>query len=103
MTAPIFSLIFLLALSISLVVRIWLARRQVAHVISNRDHVPSAFASRVSPEAHRKAADYTVAKQRLASWNTLVDAAFLLAMTLGGGLAAIVRLDADAAVVCALA
>src|SRR5262249_12483304 len=37
--------------------------------------------------AHRKAADYTVAKQRLHRVETIVDALVLLAMTLGGGLA----------------
>ena len=36
--------------------------------------------------AHQKAADYTVAKARLGILDTLVDAAVLLALTLGGGL-----------------
>jgi STE24 endopeptidase len=72
------------------VVRFWLARRQVAHVIAHRDQVPAAFVPSVGLAAHQKAADYTVAKQRLGMLNTLVDAALLLAMTLGGGLAFIV-------------
>ena len=40
--------------------------------------------------AHRKAADYTVARTRLGVAETLVEAAVLLALTLGGGLAALV-------------
>ena len=70
--------------------RLWLARRQIAFVGVHRDTVPAAFAARIGIDAHRKAADYTVAKQRLAMLHTLADALLLLAMTLGGGLAAIV-------------
>ena len=74
----------------SIGVRLWLARRQVAHVAAHRDAVPAAFADRIGLAAHRKAADYTVAKQRLSMLHVLVDALLLLALTLGGGLAAIV-------------
>lgn len=90
MTAPTFTAVFLLALAASVGVRLWLARRQVAHVVAHRDTVPSAFAARIGVAAHRKAADYTVAKQRLSMLHTGVDTALLLAMTLGGGLAAII-------------
>lgn len=90
MTAAAFSLLFVLTLAVSLGVRLWLARRQVAHVVAHRDAVPEAFAARIGIVAHRKAADYTVAKQRLAMLHSVVDALLLLAMTLGGGLAAIV-------------
>jgi len=89
-TAAAFSLLFVLTLAVSLGVRLWLARRQVAHVVAHRDAVPEAFAARIGIVAHRKAADYTVAKQRLAMLHSVVDALLLLAMTLGGGLAAIV-------------
>jgi STE24 endopeptidase len=85
-----FAIVFLAALAISLVVRLWLAQRQVAHVMRHRSEVPAAFASRVGVTAHQKAADYTVAKQRLGTLNTLVEAALLLLMTAGGGLAALV-------------
>ncbi len=85
-----FTIVFAIALGASLTVRLWLAQRQIAHVSAHRDTVPPAFATRVGAAAHRKAADYTVAKQRLGVLHTLVDALLLLAMTLGGGLAAIV-------------
>lgn len=90
MTATAFTVVFAVALAASLVVRLWLARRQIAYVGAHRDAVPSAFAARIGIAAHRKAADYTVAKQRLAMLHALVDALLLLAMTLGGGLAMIV-------------
>jgi STE24 endopeptidase len=85
-----FALLFLAALGASIAVRLWLSRRQIAHVLAHRDAVPSAFASRIGLAAHRKAADYTVAKQRLSLLGTLVDAAVLLLMTWGGGLALVV-------------
>ncbi|MEO8753693.1 MAG: M48 family metallopeptidase [Casimicrobiaceae bacterium] len=90
MTPFLFTVVFLLALCASVGVRLWLSRRQIAFVSAHRDEVPPAFAERIGVSAHRKAADYTVAKQRLSMLHTLVDAALLLAMTLGGGLAAII-------------
>jgi STE24 endopeptidase len=90
-SAALFTSLFVAALALSLAARLWLARRQIAHVVANRDRVPPAFASRVTPAAHQKAADYTVAKQRLAMLHTVIDAALLLALTIGGGLAAIVE------------
>jgi len=79
--------LFLVALAVSLALRLWLARRQVETVRRHRSEVPSAFAGSISPEAHRKAADYTVARTRLWALDVVVEAAVLLAWTLGGGLA----------------
>jgi len=87
LTAPSFTLLFVVALSLTLAVRLWLAARQIAHVSAHRDATPAAFASRIDAASHRKAADYTVAKQRLGMLETAVDAAVLLLVTLGGGLA----------------
>jgi STE24 endopeptidase len=85
-----FTWLFGIALATSLAVRLWLAMRQIAHVRSHRNATPPAFAARVDTNAHRKAADYTIAKQRLGMFETIVDALVLLAVTLGGGLAWIV-------------
>ncbi len=74
----------------SLAWRTWLSVRQARHVAAHRDRVPADFASFIPLEAHRKAADYTLEKQRLATIEAwLVDGGVLLALTLGGGLAAI--------------
>jgi STE24 endopeptidase len=88
--AAILTTVFVLALAASLAVRLWLANRQIAYVKAHRETVPQAFASRIGIAAHRKAADYTVAKQKLAMLHTVVDVLLLLGFTLGGGLAAIV-------------
>jgi len=89
-STAILTTVFVLALAASLAVRLWLAGRQIGFVKAHRDAVPPAFASRIGIAAHTKAADYTVAKQHLSMLHTVVDALLLLAMTLGGGLAAIV-------------
>ncbi len=85
--ASTFTVVFVAALLATLVVRLWLSARQIAHVRAHREAAPPAFADRVGGAAHRKAADYTVAKQRLGMIETIVDALVLVAITLGGGLA----------------
>jgi len=66
--------------------RLWLARRQIAHVAAHRDAVPPAFAEAVGGEAHARAADYTVAKTRHAMHELLLGTGLLLILTAGGGI-----------------
>jgi STE24 endopeptidase len=91
MAPAVFTAVFVVAWALTLGIRLWLARRQVAHVRAHRDAVPPAFAPSIGLAAHHKAADYTVAKQRLGMVETVVDAVVLLGMTLGGGLALLLR------------
>ncbi|HEY8538524.1 MAG TPA: M48 family metallopeptidase [Steroidobacteraceae bacterium] len=77
---------FLALLVVGTLVRSWLNQRQIAAVQRHRDRVPEAFAEQVDLEAHRKAADYTVARAHLARWDNLLDAAVALMLTVGGGL-----------------
>jgi STE24 endopeptidase len=88
--AQAFTLVFVLALALSFAVRLWLAVRQIRHVRAHRDVTPPAFAARVDSAAHRKAADYTIAKQRLGILESTVDTLVLVILTLGGGVAALV-------------
>ncbi len=78
--------LFLAALSASTVTQLWLEQRQIRHVAAHRDRAPRAFQDKVSPEAHRKAADYSIDRARLRRWHIAYDAALLLMWTLGGGL-----------------
>jgi STE24 endopeptidase len=80
----VFTWVFLAALAIATATRLWLAQRQVRHVRAHRDAVPGMFADAIPLAAHQKAADYTVAKARFGSVDTALDAAILLALTLGG-------------------
>jgi STE24 endopeptidase len=81
-----FTLVFLVALALSTLTRLWLSLRHIAHVTAKRDALPAEFSERVPLAAHQKAADYTAAKTRLGMLETLVSVALLLAFTLGGGL-----------------
>jgi STE24 endopeptidase len=89
MTAALLTLLFLLALFVSLGLQLWLARRQVRHVLAHRGAVPAHFADRITLAAHQKAADYTAVRTRVSVVDLLFDAVVLLALTLGGGLALI--------------
>jgi STE24 endopeptidase len=81
-----FTLLFLAALAISLLLRFWLASRQLAHVRTHRDTVPDSFAGRIPLEDHHKAADYTLTNTRIGMLALAYDSLLLLGWTLGGGL-----------------
>jgi STE24 endopeptidase len=78
--------LYVAAVVAATVLELWLARRQVAAVIRHRSAVPAPFAGSVSAQEHAKAADYTIAKARLARTTTVVDAALALVLTVGGGI-----------------
>ncbi len=82
-----FTLIFTSLLVINLLIKFWLANRQMRHVAQHRAKVPDAFASVIDVAAHQKAADYTIAKLRLGHWDLALDTAMLVMWTLLGGLA----------------
>ena len=70
--------------------RLWLGVRQMRHVKLHRERVPDDFAAFIPLESHRKAADYTLDKQRLGLFEIVaIEGVVLLALTLGGGVAAI--------------
>jgi len=88
-STTLFTSIFIVALVFCVGMQLWLALRQVRHVELHRCEVPPHFADRITLPAHRKAADYTIARTRLSMIDTIQDAVVLLALTLGGGIAAI--------------
>ena len=87
-----FTVVFLAALLLATLTRIWLAARHIRHIRAHRDRVPESFAAQIDLAAHQKAADYTCAKTRLEYINIALDTALLLALTLGGGLNFLVSL-----------
>ena len=80
------SLVFCALLVAGLITRTVLASRQIRHVARHRATVPAAFAQTITPEAHQKAADYTITKARFGLLDTALEAAMLLGWTLLGGL-----------------
>lgn len=84
-----FTLVFVAVLLAGLLVRFFLASRQIRHVTQHRSVVPPAFVSTISLASHQKAADYTVAKARLGLLETAFSAAVLIGWTLLGGVNAL--------------
>ena len=82
----IFTLVFSAALVLGLLVRFYLASRQIRHIALHRNEVPAAFAETISLQAHHKAADYTITKARFGLLEMTFGAAVLLGWTLLGGI-----------------
>jgi len=82
MTPFALTLLFVLALIASLAVKFWLLARQSRHVAAHHDTVPAPFVDTITLAAHRKAADYTLAKARFALLSMGFAAAVLLGWTL---------------------
>jgi STE24 endopeptidase len=81
-----FTAAFVVLLLAMLTLKYWLAWRQIRYVSQHAETVPQQFADRVTLDAHRRAAAYTIEKTRLAIAETAVGAALLVGLTLGGGI-----------------
>jgi len=81
-----FTAVFCALLALGLLTRTVLASRQIRHVALHRHSVPAPFDATIPLEAHRKAADYTIAKTRFGLLTTAFEAAVLVGWTLLGGL-----------------
>jgi STE24 endopeptidase len=84
-----FTCLFLAAAALHLAVELWLDARQQRHVLIHRGRVPEQFAGKVAKAAHKKAADYTVAKLRAGRWARAYGTVLLIGWTLTGGLDAL--------------
>jgi STE24 endopeptidase len=78
--------IFVFVVAVGLALQLWLSRRQSAHVTAHRDRVPPAFADRIPLADHQRAADYSLARLRVARWDLWLSALVVLAWTLAGGI-----------------
>lgn len=80
------TILFIAFLLATIGTRLWLASRQLRHVVRHRENVPAEFASRIGLTSHQRAADYTAAKVKLGMVELVFDAAVLVGLTLLGGL-----------------
>ena len=83
------TLIFIAAVALSTALELWLSQRQISAVAAHRGQVPAPFTTSISAEEHAKAADYTIAKARFGRIGEITNAAITLALTVGGGIAAL--------------
>jgi STE24 endopeptidase len=81
--------LFVAVFAAVLLLRLWLSSRQIRHVAQHRAEVPARFSGTVSLASHRRAADYTVARQRFELVNIAWQGAVLIGWTLLGGLNAL--------------
>ena len=81
-----FTTLFVIVLAAMVATKFWLALRQIRYVTQHRAAVPAQFSSSITLDSHQNAADYTIARTRLALYEIAVGAAVLLALTLCGGL-----------------
>ena len=81
--------LFVAAVLISTALELWLSQRQITAVRVHRSRVPEPFADSVSTQEHAKAADYTIARARFGRIAEIMNAVVTLALTVGGGIAAI--------------
>ena len=86
MTATQFTFIFLAALALTTIAKLWLSRRHLSYIAAHRAAVPEAFREKIALADHQKAADYTSAKTLFGMLGSLFDAALLLLFTLAGGI-----------------
>lgn len=78
--------LFAVALALRLATELWLSQRQIHSVVAHRDQVPKDFAARIGLANHKKAADYSLAMERVGQVQALYATGLLLGWTLGGGL-----------------
>jgi len=81
---PILLIAFLAAATLWTAISLYLSLRQTGYVRRHRDSVPADFAASVTLDEHRKAADYTVANERLGRIREVIDLVEAMAWVLGG-------------------
>lgn len=83
---PLITTLFIAALVGGTLLQLWLLQRHLRHVDAHKDRVPPDFAHKIELQNHRKAADYTWVKGRLARIEIVSGSLLLLVWTVGGGL-----------------
>ncbi|WP_153099726.1 M48 family metallopeptidase [Paraburkholderia hayleyella] len=81
-----FTVLFTAAVLAMTLVKLWLATRQIRFVAAHRAEVPAQFSNAIPLSAHQRAADYTIARTRLAMVEIIVSSAVLIGLTLLGGI-----------------
>lgn len=86
MEASFYTKLFLVALFVKSLIESLLDKRNMDHIIKNRNAVPTKFQDQITLEDHQKAADYSVEKIKVAQIFHFVDLVVFLVLTLAGGL-----------------
>ncbi len=77
LTSHFFSILFILFLSFKVVAKFYLNWRNARYIQQHRATVPEKFSDVITLSEHHKAADYSVAKLKLANISLIIDSALL--------------------------
>mgnify|MGYP000666359876 CR=1 FL=1 len=88
-TAEMVTKAFLFFLFTKSLVESYLDNRNRKNILANRNTVPVKFSSQITLEEHQKAADYSIAKIKVAKVFNFIELVVLLIWTLGGGIQAL--------------
>lgn len=86
MEASFYTKLFLVALFVKSLIESLLDKRNMDHIIKNRNAVPAKFQDQITLADHQKAADYSVEKIKVTQVFHFVDLVVFLVLTLAGGL-----------------
>lgn len=86
MEASFYTKLFLVALFVKSLIESLLDKRNMDHIIKNRNVVPLKFQDQITLADHQKAADYSIEKIKVAQIFHFVDLVVFLVLTLAGGL-----------------
>jgi STE24 endopeptidase len=86
MEASFYTKLFLVALFVKSLIESLLDKRNMDHIVKNRNVVPAKFQDQITLAEHQKAADYSVEKIKVAQIFHFVDLVIFLVLTLAGGL-----------------
>ena len=86
MEASFYTKLFLVALFVKSLIESLLDKRNMDHIIKNRNAVPAKFQDQITLADHQKAADYSVEKIKVAQIFHFIDLVVFLLLTLAGGL-----------------
>lgn len=85
-TSHFYTKLFLIALFIKSMVESYLDKRNLDHIVANRNAVPEKFAGQISLADHQKAADYSAEKIKVSQIFHFFDLIIFILWTIGGGL-----------------
>jgi len=77
---------FLIIVILVMLMKLYLAKRQMRAIGGHINQVPASFSQNISLEDHQKAANYNLAKLRLGNLEIVFSTIILLVFTLGGGI-----------------
>lgn len=86
MEASFYTKLFLVALFVKSLIESLLDKRNMDHILKNRNAVPVKFQDQITLADHQKAADYSVEKIKVAQIFHFIDLIVFLLLTLAGGL-----------------